>query len=45
MRGFSGSLPRSLPHVIFDGNRWNDLHYTNAVKRAAQSRKMVEVGL
>ena len=28
----------------FDGNRWNDLHYTNAVKRAARSRKMVEVG-
>ncbi len=22
----------------FDGNRWNDLHYTNAVKRAARSR-------
>ena len=21
----------------FDGNRWNDLHYTNAVKRAARS--------
>ena len=29
----------------FDGNRWNDLHYTNAVKRAARPRKMVEVGL
>ena len=28
----------------FDGNRWNDLHYTNAVKRAARSRKMVGVG-
>ena len=28
----------------FDGNRWNDLHYTNAVKRAARSRKIVEVG-
>ena len=23
----------------FDGNRWNDLHYTNAVKRAARERK------
>ena len=22
----------------FDGNRWNNLHYTNAVKRAARSR-------
>lgn len=22
----------------FDGNRWNDLHYTNAVKRAARER-------
>ena len=22
----------------FDGNRWNDLHYTNAVKRTARSR-------
>ena len=26
----------------FDGNRWNDLHYTNAFKRAARSRKPVE---
>ena len=23
----------------FDGNRWNDLHYTNAVKSAARARK------
>ena len=23
----------------FDGNRWNDLHYTNAVKQAARSKK------
>ena len=23
----------------FDGNRWNDLHYTNAVKTAARERK------
>ena len=22
----------------FDGNRWNDLHYTNAIKRAARKR-------
>ena len=28
----------------FDGNRWNDLHYTNAVKRAARSRSIVEAG-
>ncbi len=28
----------------FDGNRWNDLHYTNAVKRAARARKAVEAG-
>ena len=28
----------------FDGNRWNDLHYTNPVKRAARSRKIVEGG-
>ena len=26
----------------FDGNRWNDLHYTNAVKQAARSRKAFE---
>ena len=32
----------SLGGPDFDGNRWNDLHYTNAVKRAARSRKMVE---
>ena len=25
----------------FDGNRWNDLHYTNAVKRAARSGEAV----
>ena len=28
----------------FDGNRWNDLHYTNAVKRAARARRAVEAG-
>ena len=26
----------------FDGNRWNDLHYTNIVKRGARSRRTVE---
>ena len=26
----------------FDGNRWNDLHYTNAVKRTARSRTELE---
>ena len=26
----------------FDGNRWNDLHYTNAAKRAARSRSLTE---
>ena len=28
----------------FDGNRWNDLHYTSPVKRAARSRKPLGVG-
>ena len=28
----------------FDGKRWNDLHYTNAVKGAARSRSTVEAG-
>ncbi len=28
----------------FDGYRWNDLHYTNAIKRAARSRKPREAG-
>ena len=28
----------------FDGNRWNDLHYTNAVKRTARSRSVLEAG-
>ena len=32
---FSGSS-------AFDGNRWNNLHYTNAFKRAARSRKKHE---
>ena len=27
----------------FDGNRWNDLHYTNACKRAARERKKTGV--
>jgi len=26
----------------FDGNRWNDLHYTNATKRAARERASTE---
>ena len=26
----------------FDGNRWNDLHYTNAAKRAARQRNGLE---
>ena len=26
----------------FDGNRWNDLHYTSALKRAARSRESFE---
>ena len=26
----------------FDGNRWNDLHYSNDAKRAARSRRAVE---
>ena len=28
----------------FDGNRWNDMHYTSAVKRGARSRGTVEAG-
>ncbi len=28
----------------FDGNRWNDLHYTNAVKRAARAVEAVAAG-
>ena len=28
----------------FDGNRWNDLHYTNGAKRTARGRRMAEVG-
>jgi len=27
----------------FDGNRWNDLHYTNAFKQAARERRSQEV--
>jgi hypothetical protein len=30
------------PAKQFDGNRWNDLHYTNAIKQAARQRKMRE---
>ena len=28
----------------FDGNRWNGMHYTNAVKRAARARKAAGAG-
>ena len=42
--GTKAELTDFLGGPDFDGNRWNDLHYTNAVKRAARSRKIVEVG-
>ena len=29
----------------FDGNRWNDLHYTNAAKTAARSRRAAEAAI
>jgi hypothetical protein len=28
----------------FDGNRWNDLHYTRAVKQAARDRQRAKAG-
>lgn len=28
----------------FDGNRWNDLHYSNSVKQAARARRAREAG-
>ena len=28
--------------VNFDGNRWNDLHYSNSFKQAAQARKLIK---
>ncbi len=28
----------------FDGNRWNDLHYTNGTKRAARGRRAAGAG-
>ena len=34
----------SLGGPDFDGNRWNDLHYTNEFKRAARSRNVLEDG-
>ena len=30
---------RAEPNAKFDGNRWNDLHYTLAAKRAARARQ------
>ena len=27
----------------FDGNRWNDLHYSNSFKRSARERRVAEV--
>ncbi len=27
----------------FDGNRWNDCHYTNKAKQAARERRTAEV--
>jgi hypothetical protein len=37
-----GQKPRYDPvpaGVIYDGNRWNDLHYTRAAKEAARARQ------
>ncbi len=40
-----GSLEERTDFIgddTFDGNRWNDLHYSNATKRAARERKAKE---
>ena len=33
-----------LGSTDFDGNRWNDLHYTGAVKQVARDRNSVTAG-
>jgi hypothetical protein len=37
--GWDEKTPDFPGNKTFDGNRWNDLHYTNAAKQAARERK------
>jgi hypothetical protein len=37
--GWDEKTPDFTGNKTFDGNRWNDLHYSNAAKQAAQERK------
>ena len=37
-RSGADRFPGLAPDAEFDGNRWNDLHYTTWCKRAAQGR-------
>ena len=36
--GWDEKTPDFLGGSVFDGNRWNDLHYSRAVKLAARAR-------
>ena len=41
--GWDEETPDFAGNDKFDGNRWNDLHYSNAFKQAARERRMAEV--
>lgn len=42
--GWDENTSDFTPCDEFDGNRWNDLHYSNSVKRAARARQTAEMG-
>ena len=42
--GWDEATPDFAGGATFDGNRWNDLHYSRAVKQAARDRHRASVG-
>jgi hypothetical protein len=42
--GWDGATSNFAGATAFDGNRWNDLHYSRAVKQAARDRHGVAAG-
>lgn len=42
--GWDGSTPDFAGGAEFDGNRWNDLHYSRATKQAARDRHRASAG-
>jgi hypothetical protein len=42
--GLEETTPNFIGGTEFDGNRWNDLHYSRAVKQAARDRHRASMG-